>query len=512
MQLKDIFSDDMKVLVSGSLNVEVLGISYDSRTIQNGYAFFALPGHNTDGSKYISEAIKKGASVIVSHSNVETCQIPLIIAEDIFRFMSIFSAKFYNYPDRELNIIGVTGTNGKTTVTYMIDSIFAHAGIDCGVMGTINYRYKDKVIEAPNTTPQASDIYKIMREMLNFGVKHIVMEVSSHALSLGRVYGIDFDITVFTNLSQDHLDFHKTMDNYFEAKSVLFRLLGTGTKKNMKFAIINIDDKYGKKFADMGLNTEKKFYSISDGNKIKADFKAQNIDISSSGSKFDLIYAAKTAKINIKHFGLHNVYNALAALAATICSGIEFRKVIEGLNNTRQVPGRLERVDTGHLVFEVFVDYAHTENALKNVLQAIKKIKHKRIITVFGCGGDRDRTKRYLMGKVAVEMSDFVFVTSDNPRTENPNLIVLDIESGIKKVYRTNYKVVVEREEAIKEAVMMADKGDIVLLAGKGHETYQIIGLDKIHFSDIEIATKYIALKNHNKNISKEFEQEEFSF
>jgi UDP-N-acetylmuramoyl-L-alanyl-D-glutamate--2,6-diaminopimelate ligase len=510
MQLKEILSKDLKILVLGNLNVEVLGISYDSRTVQNGYAFFALPGHNTDGYEYINEAIKKGASVIVSHSKVETGQIPLIIAEDIFRFMSIFSAKFYNYPDRELNIIGVTGTNGKTTVTYMIDSIFAHAGIDCGVMGTINYRYKDKVIEAPNTTPQAPDIYRIMREMLNAGVKHIAMEVSSHGLSLGRVYGIDFDIAVFTNLSQDHLDFHKTMDSYFEAKSALFRSLGTGTKKNRKFAIINIDDKYGKKLADIGLNAEEFFYSMSDN--IEADFKAQNIDISSSGSKVDLLYAGKIAKINIKHFGVHNIYNALAALGVTICSGIEFHKVIDGLNNAMQVPGRLERVDTGRLGFEVLVDYAHTEDALKNVLQAVKKIKHKRIITVFGCGGDRDRTKRHIMGKVAVEMSDFVFVTSDNPRTEDPNLIVLDIESGIKRVYKTNYKVVVEREEAIKEAIMMADKGDIVLLAGKGHETYQIIGLDKIHFSDIETAVKYIALKNQKGYISNEPQQEEFSF
>jgi UDP-N-acetylmuramoyl-L-alanyl-D-glutamate--2,6-diaminopimelate ligase len=500
----------MKVLVSGSLNDEILGISYDSRTVQNGYAFFALPGHNTDGNKYVNEAIKKGASLIVSHSKVETCQIPLIITEDIFRFMSIFSAKFYNYPDSKLNIIGITGTNGKTTITYMIDSIFAHAGIDCGVMGTINYRYKDKIIETQNTTPQAPDIYRIMREMLEAGVKHIAMEVSSHALSLGRVFGIDFDIAVFTNLSQDHLDFHKTMDSYFEAKSVLFRSLGTGTKKNIKFAIINIDDMYGKKLADMGLHAEKKFYSISD--KIEVTFKAQNIDTSSSGSKIDLLYAGKIAKINIKHFGHHNVYNVLAALAVTVCSGIEFHRVIEGLNNARQVPGRLERVDTGHLGFEVFVDYAHTEDALKNVLQAVKKIKHKRIITVFGCGGDRDRTKRHLMGKVAVEMSDFVFVTSDNPRTEDPNLIVLDIESGIKRAYRTNYKVVVEREIAIKEAIIMADKGDIVLLAGKGHETYQIIGLDKIYFSDIETAVKYIALKNQKKNISTETEQEEFSF
>ncbi|MDR1122646.1 MAG: UDP-N-acetylmuramoyl-L-alanyl-D-glutamate--2,6-diaminopimelate ligase [Endomicrobium sp.] len=510
MRLKDILSDNMKVFVSDNLDVEILGISYDSRTVQNGYIFFALTGHNTNGGKYINEAIKKGASVIVSHLKVETGKVPLIIAEDIFRFMSIFSAKFYNYPDKELNIIGVTGTNGKTTVTYMIDSIFAHVGIDCGVMGTISYRYKDKVIEASNTTPQAPDIYRIMREMLNDGIKHIAMEVSSHALSLGRVCDIDFDIVVFTNLSQDHLDFHKTMDSYFETKSVLLYSLGTGEKKNVKFAIINIDDKYGKKFVGMDLNAEKKFYSISD--KIEADFKAQNINLSSSGSKFDLLYASKTAKVNIKHFGLHNVYNGLAALAATICSGIEFHKAIEGLNSARQVIGRLERVDTGHLGFEVFIDYAHTEDALKNVIQAIKKIKHKRIITVFGCGGDRDRTKRPLMGKVAVEMSDFVFVTSDNPRTEDPNFIVLDIESGIKRVYKTNYKVVVEREEAIKEAIIMADKGDIVLLAGKGHETYQRIGLDKIHFSDIEVAIKYIALKNQKESILSEAEQGEFSF
>jgi UDP-N-acetylmuramoyl-L-alanyl-D-glutamate--2,6-diaminopimelate ligase len=515
MKLRDILSEseNTKILVLGDLDIEVLGISYNSNTVQNGYAFFALPGHSTDGDKYIDEAIKKGASVIVSRSKVEVCLVSLIITKDIFKFMSIFSAKFYNYPDSQLNVIGITGTNGKTTTTYMVDSIFAYAGIDCGVMGTINYRYKDKVIEAQNTTPQAPDIYKIMREMLNAGVKHIIMEVSSHALSLGRVYGVDFDIAVFTNLTQDHLDFHKTMDNYFEAKTSLFGSLGTGAKKNMKFAVINIDDKYGKKLADIELNAEKKLYCASDN--IEANFKAENIDTSSSGTKFVLLYSGKTAKVNIKHFGIHNVYNALAAVAACVCSGIDFHKAAEGLNNARQAPGRLERVDTGSLGFEVLVDYAHTEDALKNVLQAIKKIKHKRIITVFGCGGDRDRTKRPKMGKTAVEMSDFVFVTSDNPRTEDPNFIVLDIEAGIKKIYKTNYKVVVGREEAIKEAIVMADKGDIVLIAGKGHETYQVIGSNKIHFSDIETTAKYIALKNKKGSIlnePKQDKQEEFNF
>ncbi|MDR1474866.1 MAG: UDP-N-acetylmuramoyl-L-alanyl-D-glutamate--2,6-diaminopimelate ligase [Endomicrobium sp.] len=510
MQLKKILLDDIKALVFGDLNIDILGISYDSRIVQDGYAFFSLPGHNTDGSKYIDEAIKKGASVIISPSRVDVGSATLVVVEDIFRFMSVFSARFYNYPDRELSVIGITGTNGKTTITYMIESILSHVGIDCGVIGTINYRYKGTVIEAPNTTPQAPDVYRIMREMLDAGVKHIAMEVSSHALKLGRVYGIDFDIAVFTNLTQDHLDFHKTMDNYFEAKSWLFRSLGTGIKKNRKYAIINIDDKYGKKLAEIDLNAEKKLYSISE--KSKADFKAGNIDITSSSSKFDLVCNGKISKINIRHLGLHNVYNALAALACTVCCGVNFDKAIEGLDKAKEVPGRLQRVDTRSLGFEILVDYAHSDDALKNVLGAIKKIKYKRLITVFGCGGDRDRTKRPIMGKTAVEMSDFVFVTSDNPRTEDPNLIILDIEAGIKKIYKTNYKVVVDRDKAIKEAIMMADNGDIILLAGKGHEAYQVIGLDKIHFSDIDTAEKYINLKENRENTSSEPEQEEFNF
>jgi UDP-N-acetylmuramoyl-L-alanyl-D-glutamate--2,6-diaminopimelate ligase len=510
MKLKEILSGTPNVVVLGDLNVEVSGISYDSRTVQNGYVFFALPGHNTDGVKYIDEAIKKGASVIVSYCEVKVDFVVSIVVKDIFKFMAIFSAKFYNYPDRELNVIGVTGTNGKTTVTYMIESIFAYSGIDCGVMGTINYRYKGKVIEAVNTTPHSLDIYRIMREMVDAGVKHIVMEVSSYALKLGKVYGIDFDIAVFTNLTQDHLDFHKTMDDYYEAKSMLFRYLGIGTKKNKKYAIINIDDKYGKKLVGIASKAEKKLYSASE--KTNADFKAKDMSITSLGSKFDLLYNGDIAKICIKHYGLHNVYNALAALASTVCSGISFNKAAEGLNNSKQVPGRLERVDTSCLEFEVLVDYAHTEDALKNILLTIKSVKHKRIITVFGCGGDRDRSKRPLMGKTVAEMSDFVFITSDNPRTEDPNLIVLDIEVGIKRIYKNNYKVVIDREQAIKEAIMMAEKGDIVLLAGKGHEKYQIIGFEKISFSDVETAKKYIALKNKKRNILNEPKQEEFGF
>ncbi|MDR0956486.1 MAG: UDP-N-acetylmuramoyl-L-alanyl-D-glutamate--2,6-diaminopimelate ligase [Endomicrobium sp.] len=509
MKLKEILSD-VNVIIIGNDDVNVTGISYDSRTISKDCAFFALPGHNTDGRKYINEAIKKGASVVITDLKYDLISAVQVVVENIFIFMAVFCAKFYNYPDRELNIIGITGTNGKTTIAYMIESIFAGAGIDCGVIGTINYRYKENVISALNTTPQSPDIYKIMRDMIDNGVKYLVMEVSSHALSLHRVYGIDFDTVVFTNLTQDHLDFHKTMNNYFKAKSMLFIGSRTDVKRNKKYAIINADDKYGKKLSKVTVNSEVKLYAIEDK---EVEFKAENVEMTSNGGKFDLLFGDKRAKVNIKHIGLHNIYNALAASAVSICNGISFNKIAEGLSASKQVPGRLEKIDTKNFGFDVILDYAHTNDALKNVLCALKKMHPKRIITVFGCGGDRDRTKRPVMGKIAVEMSDFVFVTSDNPRTEDPNNIALDIEVGIKKTYRNNYKVIIDRENAIREAIMMANKGDVILLAGKGHETYQVIGTQRVHFSDIEIANKYIILKEEEKKSKlKEMEQKEFIF
>jgi UDP-N-acetylmuramoyl-L-alanyl-D-glutamate--2,6-diaminopimelate ligase len=509
MKLKELLSDE-SAFVIGDEDAEVAGVAYDSRKIGKDYAFFALPGYNTDGRKYIDEAIANGASVIIADSKYDANGAVQVVVKDIFRFMSLFGAKFYNYPDRELNIVGITGTNGKTTVTYMIESIFANSGIECGVIGTVNYRYKGKVIEADNTTPQSLDIYRIMRDISNSGIKYLVMEVSSHALGLGRVYGIEFDIAVFTNLTREHLDFHKNMDRYFEAKSALFKELGKGKKNSKKYAVINVDDEYGGKLLKSGISAEIKLYSAIEKN--VANFKAGNIEITNNGTVFNLVFCNERAKIRIKYIGMHNVYNALAALAAAVCSGISFEKAIEGLNNSRQTPGRLEKVNTIGLGFGVVVDYAHTNDALENVLRALKEITPKRIITVFGCGGDRDRAKRPLMGKTAVEMSDFVFVTSDNPRTEDSYQIILDIEVGIRRAGKKNYKVVVDRETAIKEAVMMGDKGDIVLLAGKGHETYQVTSGGKIHFNDVEIAEKYIDLKSKQKIAAKQTGQREFIF
>jgi UDP-N-acetylmuramoyl-L-alanyl-D-glutamate--2,6-diaminopimelate ligase len=500
--LKDILCDE-SVVIFGNKDVEVLGVSYDSRTIKKNFAFIDLLGHsNMNGEKYICEAIEKGASVIISGSKYGENNniITHVVVKNVFHFMATFSAKFYNYPDRELTIIGVTGTNGKTTVTYMIESIFSNSGIECGVIGTINYRYKGKIVDATNTTPQSLDTYKIMRYMVDKGVKYLLMEVSSHALELGRVYGIEFDIAVFTNLTREHLDFHKNFESYFEAKSALFKSLGSGKKINKKYAVINADDGFGKKLLKMKIGAEVKLYSIFE--KKLVDLKAENIEFSNDYSKFDLFFGVgPLKKISINYLGIYNIYNALAAIAVAICIGVTFTKIAEGLSKFKQIPGRLERVDTKELGFRVFIDYAHTVDALTNVLQVLEMIKPKRIITVFGCGGDRDRTKRPLMGKKSVEMSDFVFLTSDNPRTENPNKIILDIEAGIKKTNKSNYRIIFDRETAIKEAIAMAKKGDIVLIAGKGHEKYQIIGSERTSFSDVRIAKKYLALREKTRNL-----------
>ncbi|MDR1511581.1 MAG: UDP-N-acetylmuramoyl-L-alanyl-D-glutamate--2,6-diaminopimelate ligase [Endomicrobium sp.] len=511
MKLKNLLQNET-ITVIGDDNIEISEISYDSRKISKNYAFFALPGHNTDGTKYISEAISRGASVIITNTKYDINSITQVIVEDIFHFMPIFCAKFYNYPDKELSIIGITGTNGKTTTTYMLESIFINSNIDCGVIGTINYRYKNKIINGDNTTPQALDIYRIMREMVNNSIKYLIMEVSSHALSLSRVYGIDFDIAVFTNLTQDHLDFHKNEDNYFEAKSVLFKRLGMYTKRNKKYAVINVDDPYGWKLSKTKINAEIGLYSTLEKN--AADFKARNIIVTNKGSVFDLFFNNKKVKIKISHIGLHNIYNAIAAFAVATYCEIPMKKILKGLNNLRSIPGRLEKVDTRGMGFEVIIDYAHTSDAFRNVLQTLKNLKFKRIITVFGCGGNRDRAKRPLMGKIASEMSDFVFITSDNPRAEDPHQIILDIEVGIKKFSnnKENYKVVIDREIAIKEAVMMAIKNDIILITGKGHEIYQIIGTEKINFNDAEIAKKYIDIKKNKKTPLNQIKQKEFPF
>ena len=474
--------------IIGNTDIDINGLSYDSRTVSTDYIFFALNGTHTNGIEFASQAISKGATCIISDTEIENCNCTNIIVDNVLDSMSKISAKFYDYPDKKLTIIGVTGTNGKTSITYMTESILKTFNIDIGVIGTISYRYANVVIDAPNTTPQSLDLYKMMAEMVEAKIKFLIMEVSSHSLVLGRVSGIEFDIAVFTNLTQDHLDFHKNMENYFNAKKILFYSLSTNLKNNKKFAIINTDDIYGKKLLeDKNIPANKISYSTSSKNG-SLFCLAKNILLNSEGSSFNLESSFGNAQINVNQIGLHNVYNILAVICICVSIGIELKQVIENLKNMAGAPGRLEKIKSAK-DFSVIVDYAHTDDALKNVLSAIKNLNPAKIITVFGCGGNRDKTKRPKMAKVACTMSDFVFITSDNPREEDPIEITKDVEEGAKEINKTNYKVVVDRKEAIKEAIASANKKDVVLIAGKGHENYQIIGRTKIHFDDREIAS-----------------------
>ena len=473
--------------IIGNTNIDIKGLSYDSRTVSKDYIFFALNGAHTNGIEFTNQAISKGAICIISDTEIKNCNCTNIIVDNVLESMSKISAKFYDYPDKKLTIIGVTGTNGKTSITYMTESILKNFNIDIGVIGTISYRYANIVIDAPNTTPQSLDLYKMMAEMVESKIKYLIMEVSSHSLVLGRVYGIEFDIAVFTNLTQDHLDFHKDMNNYFNAKKILFYSLSTNLKNNKKFAIINTDDIYGKKLLeDTNIKATKISYSTSSKNS-SLFCLAKNILLNSNGSSFDLESSFGNAQVNVNQIGLHNIYNILAVICICISIGIELKQVIENLKNMTGAPGRLEKIKSNK-DFSVIVDYAHTDDALKNVLSAIKNLNPAKIITVFGCGGNRDKTKRPKMAKVACNMSDFVFITSDNPREEDPVEITKDVEAGAKEINKTNYKVVVDRKDAIKEAILTANKNDVVLIAGKGHENYQIIGRTKIHFDDRETA------------------------
>jgi UDP-N-acetylmuramyl-tripeptide synthetase len=482
---------EQDILVLGKTNLDIQGLAYDSRNIKPKYVFFALKGNYTDGNIYIKQAIHKGACVIVTSERYYTkiekhTTTVYIIVQDILRFMAKMSAKFYNYPDKMLNIIGITGTNGKTTITYMIESIFKNFGINCGVIGTINYRYAGKCINAVNTTPQSLDLYKIMREMVDVGVSDLIMEVSSHALSMGRVYGIEFNTAIFTNLTNDHLDFHTTLNNYFNAKSILFR---TFVKKKLqsknRYAIINADDFYGRKLLKIKMDAEIHPYSILNNN--RTNWKITNIKLSKTFTSFNFIYH----KVILQQIGLYNVYNAVAALIASICNNIPIRQAIQGIRKLKNIPGRLEQIDTKHIGVKIFIDYAHTVDALKSVLYTLRQLSTGKLITVFGCGGNRDKGKRAIMGRVAASISDFVIITSDNPRFEDPNQIVADIQTGIQ-TNKKNYKIILDRADAIKQAITLAKQGDIILIAGKGHEQYQIVKSKKIYFNDIEVVNSIL--------------------
>ncbi len=481
---------------------EITSITNDSRKITPGALFFALPGAKTDGSLFIKQALEKGAAAVISAAEAPPDlldaypDVAFITTCALQRGLSRIAANFYGNPSRKMKIYGITGTKGKTTTAYLLESILRAAGEKPGVIGTIDYRVDGKVIaQAANTTPLAHTLQELLAGMAEAGAKAAVLEVSSHALALGRVEDIEFNFAAFTNLQSDHLDFHGDRENYFEAKARIFDLLAASPKKERR-AVLNADDERAPELLGrLGGEPAVLTFGINQ----PADFKASEIVIGENFTTFVLVTGGETFKVRLNLLGRHNVYNALTAITLATAGGLSVGAAVAGAAALQNVPGRLERVTLGQ-DFTVFVDYAHTDAALQNVLENLKLMPHARIITVVGCGGDRDRTKRAPMGRVCCGMSDQVIVTSDNPRSENPAQIFADIEAGVRGQFQ-NYEVIPDRGEAIKKAVALAAKGDILLIAGKGHETYQILKDRTIHFSDTEAAGAAIREKTERRKI-----------
>jgi len=448
----------------------VRGITCNSKAVKKGYLFIAIKGNKFNGTKFIDEARRLGAGAVISPSAGKGTNF--IRIKDTRKAASKIAAEFYGSPSKKIKVVGITGTNGKTTITYLLEKVLKVTGKKPAVIGTINYRFNNKIIPSSNTTPGPLELQRMLADMLRSRVTHCVMEVSSHALDQDRAEGVKFSSAIFTNLTQDHLDYHKTLLNYFKSKAKLFK----GLEKSA-FAVINNDDRYAlrlKKLCPAKVIT----YGISRNSEVMA----RNIKFGCSSTEFILKAGRRSILIKTKLIGRHNVYNILAVIAWALKEGanlIDIKHAIEGFN---LVPGRLEKVISGK-GFSIFVDYAHTEDALKNIIQSLRQVSEKRIIVVFGCGGDRDKTKRPKMGRVVTELADYAVITSDNPRSEDPKKIIRDIERGIRK---TNYSVVIGRAEAIKKSLLLAERGDIVLVAGKGHENYQVLKDRTVHFDDRE--------------------------
>jgi len=459
---------------------QVVGLTLNSKEVKDGYIFFAVKGSNVDGNLFIVNAVKQGAVAIFSEQECsEKIAVPYIKVANIANAMADVANIFYNQPAESLDITAITGTKGKTSITYLFESVLNEANKKNAVIGTINYRQNGKIIKkAKNTTPHALDLYNLLNSFNENKTSNLVMEVSSHSLELGRVRNINFNRAVFTNLQRDHLDFHETFENYFKSKVKLFdNLLSKENIKPNKTAIINIDDEYGQKLIKHIDNKIKVIpFSFKD---------ATNIQTNIEGVSFTF----KNKKVKINLLGKHNIYNALATLALAESVGIDIDTAISGLSKLKQVPGRLQRIDEGQN-FYAFVDFAYTQESLDKALSTLAQFKKSKIITVFGCGGQRDTTKRPLMGQTACQMSDFVFITNDNPRKEPQEQIFKDIEAGIKD--KKNYKIVSDRKEAICQAIKMAEENDIVIVAGKGHEDYQLFADKTIHFSDEEVIKEAI--------------------
>lgn len=481
-------------IIGGNPEIEITGITHSSTTVELGFLFICIDGYKVDGHRFAPQAVNKGAKALVVSKQIEGLPVDVVQIKvpDTRIAEAYLAAKFYDYPSRKMPVIGITGTNGKTTTTYLLESILNNAGYFPGIIGTISYRYAGKFIPAKNTTPSALELNQMMAQMLDAGCNYLVMEVSSHSLAQGRVEGIDFDIGVFTNLTRDHLDFHNTLEEYLKAKCLLFVKLGEGyNKKNPKFAVVNIDDQYATQVIAASTVPVVKYGIASDAN-----IRAANIIQTNRGLSFDLVTPKGKTEIQLQLPGLFNVYNALAAAAALSRTDIGLKQIKQGLESVTVVPGRFQSIDCGQ-DFMVIVDYAHTDDALFNLLRSARQLTSRKLIVVFGCGGDRDRGKRPKMGEIAAKLADIVIITSDNPRSEDPARIALDIEIGIKRVTNGSekYQVVLDRKSAIETALNLAKKGDTVVIAGKGHENYQVFADRTIHFDDGEVVTEILKQK-----------------
>ncbi len=484
MLLKEVIKGLDILDTKGSLDIEIDNIQYDSRKVGKYDLFICVKGFTVDGHKFIDMAIEKGAKAFLVQEDIQRDGVTFIKVKNTREDMAKVADNFYNHPSQRFDVIGVTGTNGKTSITTFLNEILTSADNKVGLIGTIKISDGDKEIESNSTTPESRDLQDYFDQMINNGCKYCAMEVSSHALALNRVAQTKYKVGVFTNLTPDHLDFHKDLEDYRNAKEKLFYMT---TNAN----VINIDDEGGKVIYKNIKNLDTKCYTYAIDH--EADFMAKDIKIEARGVSYKLVTPTYEEDIFVPVPGKFTVYNTLAVIAA--CYALEIPKeiVLNGLKNTGGVAGRFEAIsnETG---ISVIVDYAHTPDALENVIKTAREFVKNRIITVFGCGGDRDTTKRPLMGNIAQKLSDICIVTSDNPRTEDPELIINDILEGLDKS-KENYKVVIDRKEAIKEAIEIAQKGDVILIAGKGHENYQIIGKVKHHFDDKEIANEFLQNK-----------------
>ena len=482
----------------GDPELEIEGLAYDSRLVGPGYLFVALKGQTLDGHDFMKHAVQNGAVALVADEfqgfDGETATVRV---RDAREALSALSVKFYDEPYKDINLTGITGTNGKTTTSYLLESILLAAGKRPGVIGTINYRLPGQTLDAPVTTPESLDLMRILRKMADADVTDVVMEVSSHALDQGRVRDCPFRTGIFTNFSRDHLDYHQSMEAYFEAKSLFFQDLKKWGPKDFTRAVVNADDLKAKELADL-INVPVITYGLGRD----CDVRAEDVRVTRAGLTARLISPVGETKIKSGLIGDFNIYNILAAGAAALCMDIDLKQIVSGIEDLKGVPGRLELVKNSRSL-AIVVDYAHTPDALLKSLKAVKPLVKGRLITLFGCGGDRDKGKRWEMGRVAGEHSDLLFVTSDNPRTEDPSIIASQIEegvkhSGLKKLRNLSgngltgpgYVLDLDRRNAIRMAVSVADKSDLILIAGKGHEDYQIIGTDKRNFDDRKVSAE----------------------